>query len=63
MMNLFKPFTLEWWQVALFKIAMVALGLALGATWPQFFSRWVVWLWLIFVITGSYITWIWYKTG
>jgi hypothetical protein len=60
-MNPFRSFTLKWWQVSLFKIAMVSLGLALGATWPQFFARWLTWFWLVFLAAGAYITFVWYR--
>jgi hypothetical protein len=60
-MNPFRSFTLKWWQVSLFKIAMVSLGLALGATWPQFFGPWRTWFWLIFLVAGAYITFVWYR--
>ena len=37
-MNLFKPVTLRWWQVGSFKISMIAVGIAIGATWPSIFA-------------------------
>ncbi len=60
-MNPFKSFTFKWWQVALFKMAMISFGLALGATWSEFFGRWLVWFWLIFLVAGAYVTYAWYK--
>ena len=29
-MNIFKTFTLKWWQTAFFKWGMLALGIAIG---------------------------------
>jgi hypothetical protein len=43
------------------KMAMISFGLALGATWSEFFGRWLVWLWLIFLVAGAYVTYAWYK--
>ena len=30
-MNLFKTFTLTWWQAGIFKVGLLALGIAVGA--------------------------------
>jgi hypothetical protein len=60
-MNLFKSFTLKWWQGSLFKLSMIAFGLAVGATWPELFVRWITVLWLFFIASGLYITWLWWK--
>ena len=37
-MNLFKTFTLKWWQAGIFKVGPLALGLAVGAHWPNLFA-------------------------
>ncbi len=60
-MNIFKSYTLKWWQVSLFKIAMVSLGVAIGATWPEIFIRWTPVLWLLFITLAIYISYIWLK--
>lgn len=60
-MNLFKSFTLTWWQGSLFKLALLCLGLAIGSTWPDLFWDWTAFLWVIFLLAGSYVTWIWYR--
>lgn len=38
--NPFKSFTLKWWQGSLFKIALISLGIAIGANWPEIFAIW-----------------------
>ena len=60
-MNFFKPFALKWWQGGLFKIAMVSLGIAIGATWPDLFSGWRPALLIVFVLFSIYLFWIWLK--
>jgi hypothetical protein len=55
--NFFKSFTLTWWQVGIFKLSMIALGLAFGATWPRLFVAWLPMLCALFVLAGGYITW------
>jgi hypothetical protein len=60
-MNLFKTFTLTWWQGALLKWGAFALGIAVGAYWHDLFSNF-----LPFLITGAalslaYVAYVWGK--
>ncbi len=54
-MNPFRSYVFTWWQLGLLKTSMLALGLALGATWPGVFARWRVILWLVFLIPAIYL--------
>jgi hypothetical protein len=54
-MNLFKSYTLTWWQFGLLKTALIAFGLAIGASWPAVVSGWVPVLWVIFIIPSIYL--------
>ena len=60
-MNIFKSFTLKWWQGSLLKIAMISLGIVIGATWPEIFVNWVTVLLIVSIVSASYITYIWWK--
>jgi hypothetical protein len=60
-MNLFKSFTLHWWQGGIFKIAMISLGLAIGLTWPEFFIALRPVFWGLFIVLAAYITCVWWK--
>lgn len=60
-MNIFKTFTLKWWQGSLFKISMISAGVAIGSTWPYLFNRWVVPLWSLSIILIVYITYVWWS--
>ena len=60
-MNIFKSFTLKWWQTGLFKWSILALGIVIGSTWADLFYEWRTVLLLLFLIPGLYITWIWGK--
>jgi hypothetical protein len=60
-MNIFKNFTLKWWQAGIFKLALYSLGIAIGATWPEFFRGWTTLLLLVFLVSVSYVTYIWWK--
>ena len=60
-MNIFKTFTLKWWQGSLLKISMILAGIAIGSTWPSLFNRWVVVLWSLSIILAVYITYVWWS--
>ena len=60
-MTFFKDFTFAWWQLSLFKLSMVALGLAVGSTWPEVFARWRDPLFVLFVVPAFYMSYVWLK--
>ena len=60
-MNIFKTFTLNWWQASVFKYAMLSLGILIGMTWPDVFHAWRLLLCLVFVLSTAYVTWVWWK--
>lgn len=37
-MNLFKSYTYAWWQIGIFKLALLSIGVAIGAKWHEFFA-------------------------
>jgi hypothetical protein len=37
-MNIFKTFTLKWWQTGIFKLGMLTLGIAIGMYWHALFG-------------------------
>jgi hypothetical protein len=61
-MNLLKPLTLEWWQIGLFKLGLLALGVIIGATWHEAFSGATVVLAVIAAATLGYISYVWLRT-
>jgi len=60
-MNLFKTFTLKWWQTGLFKWGMLALGIAIGAYWHDFFDGYLPILIIVAVVSLAYVTYVWCK--
>jgi hypothetical protein len=60
-MNPFESFWLTWWQAGLLKLSMVALGLAVGSTWPEVFAGLQTLLWVLFVVPGFYLSYVWLK--
>lgn len=60
-MNIFKNFTLKWWQAGLFKWGVFLLGIAVGACWPGIFRAYIAALFVIAAALLSYITYIWLR--
>jgi hypothetical protein len=58
-MNVFKTITLKWWQAALFKAGIWALGIAVGAYWHNLFSGVLPELVAIGVVCLSYVSYVW----
>ena len=46
-MNIFRPTTFTWGQLYEFKWAIFLIGIAIGAKWPQVFSPYAVWLFVL----------------
>ena len=57
-MKLFKSYTFSWWQMGIFKLALVAIGAAIGAYWHEFFGANVIALIVIAVIGSAYIMYV-----
>jgi len=60
-MNLFKTFTLKWWQAVLFKWGMLALGIAIGTYWYGFFGSYLPILIIVALLSLAYVTYVWWK--
>jgi hypothetical protein len=58
-MNLFKTFTLLWWQASVLKVGLLSVGIIIGALWSSFFRRYVVTLGVVAILTLSYVTFVW----
>jgi hypothetical protein len=60
-MNIFKTFTLKWWQTGLFKWGLLALGIAIGAYWHDLFSSYLPILMIIAAASLTYVSYVWWK--
>jgi hypothetical protein len=60
-MNIFKTFTLKWWQAGLFKVGMLALGIAAGTYWHDLFGGYFTGLIAVAAASLAYITYVWWK--
>jgi hypothetical protein len=57
--KIFKSYTFAWWQLGLLKISVLALGLAVGSTWPDLFAGWRELLVVLFVAPAFYVSYVW----
>ncbi len=60
-MNIFKSFTMKWWEAALFKICTISLGIVVGSTWAEAFIHLRAVLLAVCILSGIYVTWVWWK--
>ena len=60
-MSLFKTVTLKWWQISIFKIGMLALGIAVGAYLHDFFGGYLIILIVVSALALAYVTYVWWK--
>ncbi len=60
-MNLFKTFTLQWWQTGLFKWGLLAAGIAIGAYWHAFFAGYLQLLIMFAAVSLAYVSYVWWK--
>ena len=57
-LNPFKSYTFTWWQVGIFKLALLALGAAVGAYWHEFFGANLTALIIIAAIASAYMVYV-----
>ena len=57
--KIFRSYTFAWWQLTLLKISVLALGLAVGSTWPDLFAGWRELLLVLFVAPAFYVSYVW----
>jgi hypothetical protein len=54
-MNPFKLYTFTWWQIGVFKLALLAIGVAIGSYWHELFAGSLILLVAIAVLGSAYI--------
>ncbi|MFZ1987571.1 MAG: hypothetical protein WAV21_00855 [Minisyncoccia bacterium] len=60
-MNPFKSLTLSFWQLGLFKLCMVALGIILGVYFKEFLMPLIVPITIAFIVPALYLFLVWWK--
>jgi hypothetical protein len=60
-MNIFKKSTFTWWQIGLFKLSLLTLGIAIGAYWQETFLPYLTALLVVAIVSGLYIAAVYAK--
>ncbi|CAN5711124.1 hypothetical protein BH11PAT2_BH11PAT2_08770 [soil metagenome] len=60
-MNIFKSTNFTWWQLGLLKWAVLFIGIAIGATWPEVFAPYASLLVVVGLVISLYLVIVWYR--
>ncbi len=51
-------FRLSWWQLIFYEIAVISVGLIIGAHWHSFFAKYSYFLLFLFAACGGYVLYV-----
>lgn len=54
-MDLFKDYTFSWKQIGIFKLALLSIGVIIGAIWHEFFVEHMTLVAIVAVVASLYI--------
>ena len=54
-MTIFRNYTFTWWQMGLFKLCLLAIGVALGAYWSDVFTPYLTAIIVVAVLLTIYL--------
>lgn len=57
-MRIFKNYTFAWWQIGLFKIGLLLVGIAIGAYWPEVFAEYILHILIVGIVLSLYIKYV-----
>ena len=60
-MNIFKTFALKWWEAALFKVGLLAVGLAVGSCLHALLAPYLLLFIIVAVLCLGYVTYVWWR--
>lgn len=63
MSRIFRPYLYTWWQMGLFKITLLAIGVVLGAAFADVVMGVLWWLMALWIIPAAYLVWVTLKPG
>jgi hypothetical protein len=61
-MNIFKSTRFTWYQLGLLKWAVLFIGIAIGAYWPEVFAPYVMTLLIIGILISVYLIFVWIRS-
>ncbi|HEX5774707.1 MAG TPA: hypothetical protein VFY28_01960 [Candidatus Paceibacterota bacterium] len=62
-MNILTRGSYTWWQIGLLKLALLSIGIAIGANWPETFLPLTSILIVITVVLGLYLAVAWFRSA
>jgi hypothetical protein len=60
-MEIFKTFTLKWWQAGIFKWGLLSLGIVIGTYWHEFVAGYLVLLLIMAAVSLAYVSYVWWR--
>ena len=60
-MKLLKNTLMSTWDIGLIKLAVVCIGIAIGATWSNLFAPYTTLLFVVGILAGLYAGYVWMK--
>lgn len=60
-MKIFKTSLMNTWDIGVIKLAVLLIGVAIGATWAPVFAPYALALFIIGVLIGLYALYAWMK--
>lgn len=60
-MNIFKKYTYSWQEIGIFKIALLAIGILIGACWHEFWGSYFMPLAAVAIVASVYIMYVSFK--
>lgn len=60
-LNVFKVLRLHWYEALVLKIAILSVGILIGANWPGIVLDWATPLLIIAVASSLYAILVWWK--
>ncbi len=60
-MKLFKSYTYKWWQLGIFKLALISFGIVIGSYFHTIFKDYLLILTILWVVSAGYILYLSFK--
>lgn len=54
-MNIFKSYTFKWWQMGIFKLALIGIGILIGSYWAEFWGGLTTPVIVVTVVASAYV--------
>ncbi len=62
-MKILRTWTFRWWEVGMFKVCLLSLGILLGIYFQNYLSGLIPLWWVLFAVTAIYFLVKFFKEG